>query len=638
MDARQDPEGSLKERALRLLSDNRPADARAPLQEACARGSRDADVWYLLGIVNARLGCVNEVETCLRRALALRPEHVEATLRLGEALAYFGRFAEAVEVLQGLAQRQPELAEVWLRLGNVLEAMGQHAAAIDCYRHVATRQSGNDLACTCLGNALYFTGDYAGAIEAYRHAAAANPGNLKAQLGLHLSLPHVYSSHEQMLEKRANFAAAIDRLEAMSEQFKRSPTLINDLQWSNNFYLAYQGLDDRPLQEAFGRFFSEMVGHALPQFMRPIAARAGGKRRLRVGFVGHFLHTHTVSFYFNNWILRLDGGCFETFVYHIDPITDDTSRRLLNGCANYHPMTGAIAGMAQVIRNDALDILAYPEVGMYSKVQWLAALRLAPIQCAAWGHPVTTGLANMDYVLSAEATEPVAAQAHYSETLACLSGIGVYVEPPLLPEPRARQDYDLPANRHLFLCPQSLFKIHVDMDALMIGVAKQDPQALILVFEDYKPAVTHAYRQRIEGAFAAADLDPERHLRFLPRMAGADFLCINQFADVMLDTVHWSGGRTSLDALAAGLPIVTSPGAFSRGRQTYGMLNALGLDELIATDAEDYVTKAVTIADNPERRADLSKEIVARSRGVVFEDPAPLASLENTLQAWVQVH
>jgi len=45
----------------------------------------------------------------------------------------------------------------------------------------------------------------------------------------------------------------------------------------------------------------------------------------------------------------------------------------------------------------------------------IAGLRLAPVQCTAWGHPVTSGLPTIDYYLSSQLMEPENAQAHYSE-------------------------------------------------------------------------------------------------------------------------------------------------------------------------------------------------------------------------------
>lgn len=624
-----------KKRALDHLRRGQLVEAKTLLYETSQRGSNDPEIWYHLAMINARLGVLDGVEPYLRQALSLAPGFNEAALRLGEVLAYLGRLPDAIEILRKLAANNPTLIDAWMKLGNVLEASGNHADAIHCYQQVTTHHSRHDPAHTCLGNAYYFIGEYADAIHAYEKAIQINPDNLRAQLGKHLSLPHIYQSKQHMLDARAAFTQGIDKLLAMSERLKQCPSLIDDLQWSYNFYLAYQGMDDKPLQESFGKFFTSMVGHALPQFMQALPASSTAGRRIRVGYAAHFFHSHTVSFYFNNWITHANKDMFETYVYHINPIMDSTSQQLASSCSHYRPIAGAIATMAQLIRNDTLDILVFPEVGMFSKVQWLAAMRLAPIQCAAWGHPVTTGLANIDYMLSAEATEPENAQSHYSEKLAYISGIGAYLVPAPLDRRGTREEFNLPPARHLYLCSQSLFKIHLDMDTIMVALAKRDPEALILLFDDYKPAVNTAYKQRIHAAFNEQGLSPEHYLQFLPRMKPADFLRLNHLADVMIDTPHWSGGRTSLDALSVGLPIVTLPGQFSRGRQTFGMLKAIGLPELIATDNEDYVSKAIAIAGDKHRRSQLYQHILDRSPGTLFRVTESVRSIEEFITAVV---
>ena len=60
----------------------------------------------------------------------------------------------------------------------------------------------------------------------------------------------------------------------------------------------------------------------------------------------------------------------------------------------------------------------------------LAALRLAPVQCTTWGHPDSSGLPTMDYYLSSEVMEPPDADAHYTERLVRLPGLGIHYNAP----------------------------------------------------------------------------------------------------------------------------------------------------------------------------------------------------------------
>lgn len=98
--------------------------------------------------------------------------------------------------------------------------------------------------------------------------------------------------------------------------------------------------------------------------------------------------------------------------------------------------------------------------------------------------------------------------------------------------------------------------------------------------------------------------------------------------DVMLDTRHWSGGNTSLDALAAGLPIVTQPGCFLRGRQSAAMLRTIGLPQLVATESSAMTRIAVSVAN--ESPSGIRAQI-ARETGLLFDRQEPVRSLEQHL-------
>jgi predicted O-linked N-acetylglucosamine transferase (SPINDLY family) len=113
------------------------------------------------------------------------------------------------------------------------------------------------------------------------------------------------------------------------------------------------------------------------------------------------------------------------------------------------------------------------------------------------------------------------------------------------------------------------------------------------------------------------------------------YLGLNAVCDVMLDTLHWSGGNTSLDAIASGLPIVTHPGALMRGRQSQAMLRILGLDELVAPDRDAYVETAIRLGRDTAFREDVSRRLGA-SRERLFSQDEPIRALEAFLERAVR--
>ena len=337
--------------------------------------------------------------------------------------------------------------------------------------------------------------------------------------------------------------------------------------------------------------------------------------------------------YFRSWIAGIDRERFEIYVYHLHLELTPLMRELARyaDCVRSFP-SGALlpSVIAPAIRNDALDMLVYPELGMDATTFALAALRLAPVQCAGWGHPVSTGHATIDIFFSCAAMEPPGADAHYVERLILLPGIGTdYARPPI-PTGAERASLGLPESVPLFLCPQSLFKIHPDNDALFARVLAGSPAARMVIFEGRHPVLTAKFRKRFELALARADLMFDERVIILPQRGHDDYLRINCVCDAMLDTLHWSGGNTSLDALACRLPIVTLPGRFMRGRQSAGMLQLMGIGDLVASDADDYVRIATRLAQDAGRRKDVASRIVG-AHGCLFDDRTPVASLAQLL-------
>ncbi|MEP7068661.1 MAG: hypothetical protein ABI789_05445, partial [Usitatibacter sp.] len=402
--------------------------------------------------------------------------------------------------------------------------------------------------------------------------------------------------------------------------------------WTN-FYLAYQGRDERDLQGRFGDFMLEVLRPALGELLRPRAPVAGrGRGRIRVGFCSHFFFNCTVGRYFASWITRLDRSRFEVFVYYTNEWIADDTRTIAAAADTFRHLPGrSFDVVAQEIAADELDALVYPELGMHGETFSLASLRLAPVQAAGWGHPITTGLPNIDYFVSSREMEPGDAAASYRERLVLLPGLGTRYARPIAPGDATREEFELPAGATLYLVPQSLFKIHPENDALLAEVMARDPSGKLVFFAAPYDALTTAYYERLARAMASRGLAIDDRVVFLPYMTHDQYLRVNAVCDVMLDTLHWSGGNTSLDALACGLPLVTLPGHLMRGRQSAAMLRLVGVDELVAGDAEGFVAKAVEVGADRALRAQLSARITA-GLGTLFDRDEAIRELEDFLE------
>lgn len=659
--------------------------------EAALRLKPHLPLWASLGALYMALGRNDQATEALRRGVALNPRDVQALINLGEAERRKGRLEAAAEPLRRATELDPSNAAAWGNLGAVLQQQGRNQAAHEAYgralaiepdaaavlvnlgrlfvdegRYDAAEQSCRRAIALqprlavgpyALAGVLRATGRLREAEAAYRDALALQPGFVEAELGLcdalleqmqpaaarelledllarnsnlevflraRLNLPVIPGSTVEMAEERARFAQAIEDARAWPGKVA-DPTRIVSGSW---FYLAYHGLDDRPLMTALDRLFAEKAP-ALTHIAPGLASRrrAAG-RRIRVGFVSQFLYNHTVGRLYRGFIRDLDRSRFEVTVAHLPKTRHDAGRAEISGDADLAiDLPVSIADQRALLSEAGLDVLFYTDIGMAPASYALARSRLAPVQAVGWGHPDTTGLSSLDYFVSADAVEPPGAEAAYAERLVRLDRLPCFYGAILAPAARSRAELGLPASGTLYGCPQSLFKIHPDFDPVLAEIVRRDPDARLVFLEGLAPEWAEALRTRWSRF-------PELVARavFLPRVPSTDFLSLLAVMDVLLDPPHFGSGNTLYEAMAVGTPVVTWPGAFARGRIVAGAYAQMGVgEELVVDRLKDYAARAVEVARSGPRHAALSAALKSAAAEGLLADRLALRSFETFL-------
>ncbi|GIK88470.1 MAG: hypothetical protein BroJett026_39510 [Betaproteobacteria bacterium] len=579
----------------------RSGEAETAFARATRADPRYALAWANLGIARRDAGDDDGAAAALEQALALDPRHRLALTALAGVRRAQGRLDDAARLYEGALGVAPRDANAWLLYAGTL----------------AERD------------------DLDGAARAYAQAEALDATLLRGLLGRLLTLPMVPGSAADVARARGAFAQGLDVLarELPARAARMTPAqVVDELRWTN-FLLAYHGEDDRALQRSYADAVGRAVEAAAPQWRAPLPRRHRGARRLRVGFCSAFLREGTVGRYFEHWMTGLPRERFEVVVYHLHPGRDELAQRIAARADRFRPCPRwRPAQVADAIRADAPDVLVYPELGMDATTFAVAALRLAPLQCAAWGHPVTTGHATIDAFFTAGAMEPEGAQAHYTERLVPLPGIGTRYARPARPPAAMRAALGLPPEGPLLLWPQSLFKLMPDDDALLASVLAALPSVRVVMFEGRHPALTARYLARLDAACAAAGVTRAERVLVRPQCRHDQYLQINLACCAMLDTLRWSGGNTTLDAIACALPVVTLPGRVMRARQSAAMLALAGVPELVAADVDGYVATAARLVHDRAWRDALAGRIDAGAARV-FDDDAPVRALADWLSA-----
>jgi predicted O-linked N-acetylglucosamine transferase (SPINDLY family) len=289
------------------------------------------------------------------------------------------------------------------------------------------------------------------------------------------------------------------------------------------------------------------------------------------------------------------------------------------------------AGWLERIRKDHPDVIFYPEVGMDPVTCALAALRLAPLQAASWGHPVTTGLASIDLFFSGALLESPKADAHYRERLIRLPGTGACTQ--ARPVSAAVWDGDAPGALR-FALPHQPIKMDPEDDVLLTRIAKAVGNCEFWLASPGKLGwATERLRARLARVFRAEGLDPERYLRVTPWLPRERFLGYLDAMDVYLDSPAFSGYTTAWQALQRGLPMVTLEGTFMRQRLAAGLLRQIEVPDGIARSKDDYVTLASRFAEESritERRR-ATREAIRQASRRADDNRSAVSALQDVM-------
>jgi protein O-GlcNAc transferase len=474
------------------------------------------------------------------------------------------------------------------------------------------------------------------AVTLAREASALFPDDWVFRLRAALALPIFYDSRQQIEACRRRFTDNLHRI--IAELPLETPAdrrrALSAVSRSSNKYLPYQGYNDCKLQVAWGAWVHRVMAVNYPHFAEPEPLpRLRGK--IRVGFLTAFSTRFlqlSAGKLFGGWIRELDRSKFEVFAYHADNLAAPGAETIPHWKIPFRQLSGDWGAMAQAIRSDRLHTLIYLDFGIHPRMAQLAALRLAPFQCVAWDTPLTSGAPAMDYFLSSELMEPGDVSGHYSEELVRLPGVGVSFAKPVIPTmlfTKTRTDFGLREDAFVYLCCQSIFKYSPEQDELVARIAQRVPNAQF-VFLITNELAGNDFKRRLESAFSAAGLRAEKYCVWLPEMDVLDYWNLLQLGDVSLDTLFWSGGVSTFEAIACGLPVVTLPGELMRARHYAAILSQLGVTETIARDATEYVAIAAVLGQDRDRRRSIVRKMET-AYPALYSDPHNARALETFL-------
>lgn len=208
---------SRKERALKLLRENRLDEAKALCEDVC-RTEDQPGAWYLLGVIHGMLGDSKQAEGSYRRAIELKPDYADAHFRLGAVYVARGRLDEGIVCFRETVRLVPDHGAAYAAMGNAQVELGQIKEAIDSYQRTLEINSMDIESRVNLGNALSELGHKEEAVIAYRQAIEHRPGFIEAHHNLGLTLLDLN-----------RYSEAIDSYQVVLQKTPEHPIILADL-------------------------------------------------------------------------------------------------------------------------------------------------------------------------------------------------------------------------------------------------------------------------------------------------------------------------------------------------------------------------------------------------------------------------
>ncbi|MBI2317149.1 MAG: hypothetical protein HYU75_09140 [Betaproteobacteria bacterium] len=222
------------------------------------------------------------------------------------------------------------------------------------------------------------------------------------------------------------------------------------------------------------------------------------------------------------------------------------------------------------------------------------ARKPAPVQMTMLGYPNTTGMAAMDYRITDVHADPPGETEHlYRERLLRLPQcLWCYAPPPLAPEP-------VPApcaksGEVTFGALNAAYKLNERVFEAWTAILGAVPQSRLIIATVPRGEA----QERIRRRFAARGVAASR-IEIIERRPVFEYWKLVARVDLALDTFPCGGGATICESLWLGVPTLTLAGPTFLQRAGLSLLTNVGLRELVAHSADDYVKKASALGRAP---------------------------------------
>ena len=569
----------------------------------------------------------DDAMSCYKKSIKADPGRPEAYASMGSMLQITGRLNEAVKYYKKAINIKPDFYEAFNDMGTVFLELNMLQPAMECFIKAATINPFTPNVYNNIGNVYKKKGRFNKAAKCYEKGIDLNPDLFETYYNLGLvygktgRFEEAVGCYKKAIEKKSDYTFAYNFLIYQLQQIcswkeinplilkldKLTKKTLKDKETSAQMPFLAFSLNDDPLHNFnVAKSWSDNIENSMGSLIKSVKGSKflfspglSRKKRIILGYLSSDFKNHATAHLMLSMFKMHNRDKFKIYCYS-DGEDDKSSYRtkIINDCDGFVEIRGlSHFDAATRIYNDQVDILidlkGYTEGGRLE----IFALRPSPVQVSYLGFPGTTGADFIDYIIADKIVIPLKDRENFSEKVVYMPNTyQVNDRFQIISDQNiSRKEAGLPENGFVFCSFNGTCKIDSATFDLWLSILRDVPKSVLWLLKS-NDLVEYNLKYEAEKR----DVDSDR-LFFGEKLLKDRHLARLKLADLAIDTIIVNGHTTTSDALWAGVPVITLQGRHFASRVSSSILNAIGLNDLIVHNTDDYRNLAILLAKDPAR-------------------------------------
>ncbi|NOX08532.1 MAG: tetratricopeptide repeat protein [Gammaproteobacteria bacterium] len=583
--------GVTKQQIMGLIQSQQFPQAQKECSAFCEANPSDDEAWVMLGGIYCQMGDFVHSERYFFKAIELQGNNPIAWYNLGLAQLNQKKYQEAIQSYQKTLQLHPQIAMAYHDMGSALHQLGRYEEAIDNLATAVHLNPGFDSGHFNLAIALADAGRTRDAEQSYKNTLKFNP------------------QHAMAANNLGNLCMTQGRLKESEDYYQQALNMqpgYHVIHSNRLFCLNYHADYDAQASLAAHQQWDQKYCAGITAIEHD-RQHADSDKVLRIAYISPDLCAHSVAFFLEPLLQHHNRNHVESFCYANVKCEDKVSAKLRGYANHWRNIYGQDdVSIARLIQQDKIDILVDLAGHTAGNNLLTFAYQPAPVQVTWLGYPNTTGMQRMDYRITDAYVDPEDDNNPHSEQLVRLpTAFSCYQ-----PHPDYPNVGELPNIKNqciTFGSFNNLAKVTDEVIAAWSALLQAVPDSrLILKNKALRDDRVHA---TFTQGFAQHGISNDRIELIAWTASMIDHMELYNRIDIALDTFPYNGATTTCESLYMGVPVICQYGQQHASRVSADFMQQVGLATWIAKDNEDYITKAVMLAQDIDTLATIRQKL-----------------------------